>query len=232
MESFFDRALVAARRLGASDVHLKPGLAPILRIARRAADAQRRPPLSREFLQSLGHSLLNDRRREQLERTGEVVLATATSNGGRQRVHVFHHRAGLGLSLRLVPPEPPTLETLGLPPEVRGADRARRRAWSSSPAAPPAGARRRWPSSAGRPGRPAAGQAGHDRGPGRVPAEGPAGRRRAARGGDGRPHRGRGVARGGPPGPGRARRQRRGRCRTPPRWLSTPRARAGWCWRR
>ncbi len=32
MESFFDRALVAARRLGASDVHLKPGLAPILRI--------------------------------------------------------------------------------------------------------------------------------------------------------------------------------------------------------
>ena len=120
MESFFDRALVAARRLGASDVHLKPGLAPILRIGGELRTLSDVPPLSREFLQSLGHSLLNDRRREQLERTGEVVLATATSNGGRQRVHVFHHRAGLGLSLRLVPPEPPTLETLGLPPEVRG----------------------------------------------------------------------------------------------------------------
>ncbi|MFL5307857.1 MAG: type IV pilus twitching motility protein PilT [Polyangia bacterium] len=120
MESFFDRALVAARRLGASDVHLKPGLAPILRIGGELRTLSDVPPLSREFLQSLGHSLLNDRRREQLERTGEVVLATATSNGGRQRVHVFHHRAGLGLSLRLVPPEPPTLETLGLPAEVRG----------------------------------------------------------------------------------------------------------------
>ena len=107
MESFFDRALVAARRLGASDVHLKPGLAPILRIGGELRTLSDVPPLSREFLQSLGHSLLNDRRREQLERTGEVVLATATSNGGRQRVHVFHHRAGLGLSLRLVPPSRP-----------------------------------------------------------------------------------------------------------------------------
>jgi twitching motility protein PilT len=120
MESFFDRALVAARRLGASDVHLKPGLAPILRIGGELRTLSDIPPLSREFLQSLGHSLLNDRRREHLERTGEVVLATATSSGGRQRVHVFHHRAGLGLSVRLVPPDPPTPQMLGLPPEARG----------------------------------------------------------------------------------------------------------------
>lgn len=119
MESFFDRALVAARRLGASDVHLKPGLAPILRIGGELRTLSDVPPLSREFLQSLGHSLLNDRRRELLERTGEVVLATATSHGGRQRIHIFHHRAGLGMSLRLVPAEPPTLEALGLPAEVR-----------------------------------------------------------------------------------------------------------------
>ncbi len=119
MESFVDRTLVAARKLAASDVHLKPGLAPILRIAGELRTLSDIPPLSREFLQSVGHSLLNDRRREQLERTGEVVLATATSNGGRQRVHIFHHRAGLGLSLRLIPPDPPSLETLGLPAEVR-----------------------------------------------------------------------------------------------------------------
>ena len=40
------------------------------------------PPLSREFLHSLGISLLNDRRRETLERTGDVIVALATSNGG------------------------------------------------------------------------------------------------------------------------------------------------------
>jgi twitching motility protein PilT len=119
MDSFFDRALLAARRLGASDVHLKPGLAPILRIAGELRTLSDVPPLSREFLHSLGLSLLNDRRRETLERTGDVVVGLATSNGGRQRVHLFHHRGGLSLALRLIAPEVPTLDTLGLPAEVR-----------------------------------------------------------------------------------------------------------------
>ncbi|HVV50700.1 MAG TPA: ATPase, T2SS/T4P/T4SS family, partial [Polyangia bacterium] len=119
MDSFFDRALLAARRLGASDVHLKPGLAPILRIAGELRTLSDVPPLSREFLHSLGLSLLNDRRREALERTGDVVVALATSNGGRQRAHLYHHRGGLSLSLRLIPPEVPALDTLGLPAEAR-----------------------------------------------------------------------------------------------------------------
>jgi len=119
MDSFFDRTLVAARRLGASDVHFKPGLSPILRIAGELRTLSDVPPLSREFLHSLGLSLLNDRRRETLERTGDVIVALATSNGGRQRAHLFHHRGGLGLALRLIPPEVPALDTLGLPAEVR-----------------------------------------------------------------------------------------------------------------
>ena len=32
MDSIFDRAVAAARQLGASDIHLKPDLRPILRI--------------------------------------------------------------------------------------------------------------------------------------------------------------------------------------------------------
>ncbi|HEY6474994.1 MAG TPA: ATPase, T2SS/T4P/T4SS family [Polyangia bacterium] len=123
MDSFFDRALLEARRLGASDVHLKPGLAPVLRIAGElrtlSAGPHPLPPLSREFLHSLGMSLLNDRRRETLERTGDVIVAMATSNGGRQRAHLFHHRGGLSLSLRLIPPEVPGFDKLGLPPETR-----------------------------------------------------------------------------------------------------------------
>jgi twitching motility protein PilT len=119
MDSFFDRALLAARRLGASDVHLKPGLAPILRIAGELRTLSDVPPLSREFLHSLGLSLLNDRRRETLERTGDVIVGLATSNGGRQRVHLFHHRGGLSLAVRLIPPEVPALDTLGLPAQLR-----------------------------------------------------------------------------------------------------------------
>ncbi len=56
MDSFFDRALAAARRLGASDVHLKPGQSPILRIAGELRTFTDVPALSREFLQSLALS--------------------------------------------------------------------------------------------------------------------------------------------------------------------------------
>ena len=89
------------------------------------------PPLSREFLHSLGMSLLNDRRRETLERTGDVIVAMATSNGGRQRAHLFHHRGGLSLSLRLIPPEVPALRQAGAARRDARADRPARsaRAW-------------------------------------------------------------------------------------------------------
>jgi twitching motility protein PilT len=118
MDSFFDRALGAARRLGASDVHLKPGQAPILRIGGELRTFTDVPALSRDFLQSLALSLLNDRRREALERAGDVTVVFATA-AGRQRIHIFQQRSGLGLSLRLIPAEIPGLDTLGLPAELR-----------------------------------------------------------------------------------------------------------------
>jgi len=117
MDSFFDRALAAARRLGASDVHLKPGQSPILRIAGELRTFTDVPALSRDFLQSLALSLLSDRRREALERAGDVTVVFATA-AGRQRIHIFQQRGGLGLSLRLIPAEIPKLDTLGLPAEI------------------------------------------------------------------------------------------------------------------
>jgi twitching motility protein PilT len=119
MDSFFDRTLFQARQLGASDVHLKPGLSPVVRIAGDLHRIEGIPALSREFLHSLGLALLNDRRRETLERTGDVMVALATSNGGRQRAHLFHHRGGLCIAIRLIPPAVPAFDGLGLPVETR-----------------------------------------------------------------------------------------------------------------
>jgi twitching motility protein PilT len=118
MDSFFDRALAAARQLGASDVHLKPGLAPILRINGELRTLRDVPPLARDFLHSLAMSLLNDRRREILERTGDVTVALTTPAGMRLRLHVSQQRGGFGIAARLIPAEVPALDTLGLPSEL------------------------------------------------------------------------------------------------------------------
>jgi twitching motility protein PilT len=121
MDSLFDRAMATARQLGASDIHLKPGMEPILRIngdlrTLRNPDV---PPMTRDFLHNLAMSLLNDRRRDILERHGDVTVALTTSSGMRQRVHISQHRGGLTISLHLVPQEPPALDSLGLPEGAR-----------------------------------------------------------------------------------------------------------------
>jgi twitching motility protein PilT len=115
MHSLFDRAVAAARQLGASDVHLKAGLAPILRIHGELRTLRDVPPLSREFIHSLAMSMLNDRRREMFERSGDVGLSLSTAEGARQRVHVWQHRGGVAIAVRLVPPEVPPLAKLELP---------------------------------------------------------------------------------------------------------------------
>jgi twitching motility protein PilT len=123
MHSLLDRALAAAREKGASDIHLRGGLAPILRIdgeLRTLAGPRNEPlpPLSREFVQSLAMSLLNDRRREILERTGDVAMSITAGDGSRQRISVWQHRGGTALAVRLVPAQPPPLAKLDLPPGV------------------------------------------------------------------------------------------------------------------
>jgi twitching motility protein PilT len=119
MDTFFDQALAAARQLGASDLHLKAGLQPVLRVGselRRLKDA---PALTRDFLHGLAMSLLNDRRREVLERSGDVRMVLATGGGARQRVHISQQRGGIGISMRLIPPGVPALDRLGLPEHTR-----------------------------------------------------------------------------------------------------------------
>ncbi len=114
MDSFFDRALATALKLGASDIHLKPESRPILRIAGELRTLLDVPPLGRDFLHGLAMSLLNDRRRELLERVGDVTVALTTGGGIRLRVHIAQQRAGTGVTLRIVPSEPRRLEALGM----------------------------------------------------------------------------------------------------------------------
>jgi twitching motility protein PilT len=125
MDSMFDQAVAAARRLGASDVHLKPDKQPILRIdgeLRTLAKDERGaevPALARDFLHNLAMSLLNDRRRDTLERVGDVTTSLATASGARQRIHISQQRGGISITMRLIPSQVPALDSLGLPAGAR-----------------------------------------------------------------------------------------------------------------
>jgi len=121
MDSLFDRMRATARQLGASDIHLKPGMPPILRIdgELRTLRNPDMPEMSRDLLHNLAMSLLDDRRRDMLERLGDVTVARTLSSGTRHRVHVAQHRGGVTISLHLVAPEAPALDSLGFPAGAR-----------------------------------------------------------------------------------------------------------------
>src|SRR4029078_6954120 len=62
---------------------------------------------------------LTHRGRDILERVCDVTVALPPSSGTRQRVHISQHRGGMSISLHLVPPQAPALDSLGVPAGAR-----------------------------------------------------------------------------------------------------------------
>jgi len=113
-----NRVLQAARQLGASDVHLKSGLPPILRIKGDLRSVKDFPPLKSDELHSFTLSLMSDKLKRSFEEDLEADLAYCAADGTRYRVNAFHQRGTVGLVMRLVPAEVPAFESLNLPAKV------------------------------------------------------------------------------------------------------------------
>jgi len=109
--------LVQAREQAASDVHLMSGQPPRLRCAGRLAVAG--PILSEQQASGLVMPLLNERNAKQLEELGYADFACQLEGVGRLRVNVNKQRSGIKGCFRLIMPEPPTLDSLALPSELR-----------------------------------------------------------------------------------------------------------------
>jgi twitching motility protein PilT len=111
--------LRAAIAHGASDVHLKSGSPPLLRVDGdlRALDL---PVLADDDVRQLVQSVLSgDRERAEFEREGECDTALSLPDLGRFRVSAFHARGTEAMVLRHVREEVPTPARLGLPSVVR-----------------------------------------------------------------------------------------------------------------
>jgi twitching motility protein PilT len=118
MLDVLERVLAAAKRLGASDVHLKVGLPPIYRIKGDLRTVRDVPPITREAIEAFAEVAMNDRQRKDFQDYHECDLAYSTPEGVRFRTNIFMQRGIPGAVLRLIPPDVPPFETLGLPDVV------------------------------------------------------------------------------------------------------------------
>jgi twitching motility protein PilT len=101
-----------------SDLHLKVGLAPMMRL-RNAIRQMEMRPLSNEDMERLLYPIMTERSRKLLEDTGGADFAHIIGNDEcRFRVNLFRQRGRLSLVARRVSTKIPTFEKLGLPPSI------------------------------------------------------------------------------------------------------------------
>lgn len=111
------KILVRAYQKAASDVHIMSDEPARLRcFGRLCAEGA---AISDSEVRAMLMPLLNERNAAQLSELGYADFACQVQGVGRLRVNVGMQRTGLKGSFRLIMAEPPTLESLGLPKELR-----------------------------------------------------------------------------------------------------------------
>lgn len=98
----------------ASDLHLKAGQPPIMRI-RGELVHQDAPPLSAEGLQQMLLDILSEDKKQRLFEFREVDLSYYLEGVSRFRVNMFWQRGKIGAVFRVIPYKIKTIEELGLP---------------------------------------------------------------------------------------------------------------------
>jgi twitching motility protein PilT len=102
----------------ASDLHLKAGTAPVVRVDGVLYTLDETPPSAPELRDAV-EQLLNDEQRLYFSTHNEIDFAFGVSGLARFRANVFMQRGTPAMALRHVPVEVPSLEDLMLPPVVR-----------------------------------------------------------------------------------------------------------------
>jgi twitching motility protein PilT len=109
--------VVDARGRGASDLHVSANRPVQARVAGELTPLTP-TPLPAVEAERLLLPLLGATQRRTLDRRGYVDLALDVPGAGRLRSNISRQQGGLKGSFRLILPEPPTLESLGLPKEL------------------------------------------------------------------------------------------------------------------
>ncbi len=103
---------------GASDLHLKVGNVPFIRVDGELQPTQF-PTILGSDTEGFGQALMSDHKKREFETHSEADLGYTLAGVGRFRVNVFRQRGVVGLAIRRVRSEIPTFEELRLPAVMR-----------------------------------------------------------------------------------------------------------------
>ena len=102
---------------GASDLHVRAGIPPSLRIHGSLTPLDV-PPLTEEDTRELVYAITPEDKQQELEHNGGADFATALGET-RFRTSVFKERGRYGVVMRMIPATLLTLQQIGLPDEIQ-----------------------------------------------------------------------------------------------------------------
>ena len=110
-----DDLLKIAIESEASDLHLKPGNHPILRINGVLKPLTAFPRLTAEHTDGLAGQIMTGSQKSLLEEDLDLDLAYSFAGFGRFRGNIYYQRGSLAVALRIIPLEPKAIKELRLP---------------------------------------------------------------------------------------------------------------------
>ncbi len=104
-----------AVKQNASDVHLKAGMPPILRLNGRLVPIKNHERLAPVEVANAALAIMNEGQKETFRRDHQVDLAYSVPGLGRFRVNIFNQRGAAGIVFRVIPIKILSFEELHLP---------------------------------------------------------------------------------------------------------------------
>lgn len=114
----FDALLQGAIQVNASDIHLLPNSAPIIRVNSRLKPVGM-PPLKGEDIREIVNSITTQAIKERLEKDRGADFSHQFKELGRFRCVAAYDREHLCMTLRIIPFKIPTLDDLQMPPVLK-----------------------------------------------------------------------------------------------------------------
>jgi twitching motility protein PilT len=116
MAAKIDDLLKIACTHGASDLHLKVGSFPVMRIGGELHSIADAPRLKPEDTLDMAFAMMSNRQKQRFKEISEVDIAYAVIGLGRFRANVFQQRGTVSIVLRVIPDQTRSTAQLGLPP--------------------------------------------------------------------------------------------------------------------
>ena len=113
-----DDLLRVAASHKASDLHLKVGAFPVMRIAGELHPIADAPRLKQEDTLDMAFAIMTNRQKQRFKEVSEVDIGYGVKGLGRFRANIFQQRGTVSVVLRVIPDRTRSSAELGLPPVI------------------------------------------------------------------------------------------------------------------